>query len=40
VEPAAATTVAALMAGAYVPEPNEHVVAMISGANVNPATIA
>jgi threonine dehydratase len=40
VEPAAATTVAALMAGAYAPKPNEHVVAMISGANVNPATIA
>jgi threonine dehydratase len=39
VEPAAATTVAALMSGAYVPEQGEHVVALISGANVNPGSI-
>jgi threonine dehydratase len=39
VEPAAATTVAALMSGAYVPEPDEHVVALISGANVNLGSI-
>ncbi|MCZ6737422.1 MAG: threonine/serine dehydratase [Actinobacteria bacterium] len=39
VEPAAATTVAALMSGVYRPEPGEHVVALISGANVNPGTL-
>jgi len=38
VEPAAATTVAALMSGAYRPEPGCHVVALISGANVNLGT--
>ncbi len=35
IEPAAATTVAALMTGAYQPDPGEHVVALISGANVD-----
>lgn len=35
IEPAAATTVAALMSGAYQPGPGEHVVALISGANVD-----
>ncbi|MEE8376358.1 MAG: threonine/serine dehydratase [Acidimicrobiia bacterium] len=35
VEPAAATTVAALMSGAYQPHSEEHVVALISGANMN-----
>ena len=39
VEPAAATTVAALMSEAYQPDPGEHVVAMLSGANFDPATI-
>lgn len=39
IEPAAATTVAALMSGAYVPEQGEHVVALISGANLNPGSI-
>lgn len=39
VEPAAATTVAALMTGAYTPAPGERVVAMISGGNVDPASI-
>lgn len=39
VEPAAATTVAALMKGAYRPENSEHVVAMISGANVDPGSV-
>lgn len=39
VEPAAATTVAALMSGAYRPEPGEHVVAMISGGNVDPGSV-
>lgn len=39
VEPAAATTVAALTTGAYKPENGEHVVAVISGANVDPSTI-
>ncbi|MFV1961866.1 MAG: pyridoxal-phosphate dependent enzyme, partial [Acidimicrobiia bacterium] len=37
-EPAAATTVAALISGAYRPEPGCHVVALISGANVNLGT--
>ena len=40
VEPAAATPVAALMSGAYVPAVGEHVVALISGANMNPGSIA
>lgn len=39
VEPAAATTIAALRNGAYQPDPGSRVVAMISGANVDPATI-
>ncbi len=39
VEPAAATTVAALTSGAYRPERGEHVVAMISGGNVDPGTV-
>lgn len=39
VEPAAATTVAALMSGVYVPEAGEHVVALLSGGNVDPATV-
>jgi len=39
VEPAAATTVAALMSGAYLPAPGEHVVALISGANVDPGSL-
>ncbi len=34
VEPAAATTIAALRSGHYQPEPGEHVVALVSGANV------
>lgn len=39
VEPAAATTVAALMSGAYRPDEGKHVVAMISGANVDPTSV-
>ena len=39
VEPAAATTVAALMSGAYLRAPGEHVVALISGANVDPGSL-
>jgi len=39
VEPSAATTVAALMTGAYRPEVGEHVVALLSGANFDPSTI-
>lgn len=39
VEPSAATTVAALLYGAYQPEPGEHVVAMLSGANFQPSTM-
>ena len=39
VEPGAATTVAALLSGAYVPAPDETVVALVCGANVNPATV-
>lgn len=38
-EPGAATTVAALLSGVYVPAGNETVVALVCGANVNPATI-
>ena len=40
VEPGAATTIAALLSGAYVPAPEETVVALVSGANVDPATVA
>lgn len=39
VEPAAATTVAALASGAYQPEPGEHVIALISGGNVDPGSV-
>lgn len=39
VEPAAATTIAALMTGAYRPEPGARVVAVLSGANLDPATL-
>lgn len=39
VEPAAATTVAALVSGAYQPRAGEHVVAMISGANLDPGSV-
>jgi threonine dehydratase len=37
-EPGAATTIAALRSGAYQPEPDEVVVALISGANTDPAS--
>ncbi|HKY49235.1 MAG TPA: threonine/serine dehydratase [Acidimicrobiia bacterium] len=40
VEPGAATTVAALLSGVYVPDRDETVVALICGANVDPATVA
>ena len=40
VEASAATTVAALLAGVYQPERGEHVVAMISGANLDPGSVA
>jgi threonine dehydratase len=40
VEPGAATTVAALLSGAYVPAPDETVVALVCGANVDPASVA
>ena len=39
VEPSAATTVAALLSGAYQPASGEHVVALLSGANFDPSTI-
>jgi threonine dehydratase len=39
VEPAAATTIAAFRTGVYQPGSGSRVVAMISGANVDPATI-
>jgi threonine dehydratase len=39
-EPGAATTVAALLSGAFVPAPDETVVALVCGANVDPATVA
>ena len=39
IEPSAATTVAALLAEVYRPEPGEHVVALLSGANFDPATL-
>ena len=35
----AATTVAALLSGAYVPAPDETVVALVCGANVDPASV-
>jgi threonine dehydratase len=40
VEPGAATTIAALLSGAYVPAPEETVVALVCGANVDPAMMA
>lgn len=40
VEPAAAVTLAALMSGEYRPSAREHVVAMISGGNVDPGSVA
>lgn len=40
VEPAAATTIAALATGAYFPERGEHIVAVISGANTAPGSVA
>ncbi|HEU4894262.1 MAG TPA: serine/threonine dehydratase [Acidimicrobiia bacterium] len=40
VEPAAATTVAALRSKAYQPEPGSRVVAVLSGGNVDPGTVA
>jgi threonine dehydratase len=39
-EPAGAAPIAALLAGAYRPEPLERVVAVISGANTDPGSIA
>lgn len=39
VEPAAATTVAALRSGAYSPEPDANVVCVLSGGNVDPASV-
>lgn len=39
VEPAAATTLAALRTGAYRPEPGANVVALLSGGNVDPSTV-
>lgn len=39
VEPSAATTVAAILSDAFQPEPGEHVVAMLSGANFDPSSI-
>lgn len=40
VEPAAATTIAALRTGAFFPEGGARVVAVLSGANVDPGTVA
>lgn len=40
VEPAAATTVAAVRSGVYVPEPGSRVVAILSGGNVDPSSLA
>jgi threonine dehydratase len=39
-EPGGATSLAALLSGAYVPEPNEHVVALVCGANGDLTAIA
>ena len=39
-EPAAAVGVAALLSGAYRPAPDEHVAAVISGANMTPSGLA
>jgi threonine dehydratase len=38
-EPGAATPLAALLAGAYVPQPDERVGLVICGANADPATL-
>lgn len=40
VEPAAATTIAALRSGAYTPPRGSHVVAVLSGGNVDPSNVA
>ena len=40
VEPGAATPVAALLSGAYVPGPTEHVAVLVCGANVDLGTLA
>lgn len=40
VEPGAATTIAALISGAYEPRVGETIVALLCGANVDPATVA
>ena len=39
VEPAAATAVAALRAGAYVPAPDERVAIIVCGGNVDPSDL-
>ncbi len=39
VEPGAATPVAALLSGAYVPDPDEHVAVLVCGANVDPGSV-
>jgi threonine dehydratase len=38
-EPGAATALAGLTAGAYVPRPDEHVVVVVCGANTDPASV-
>jgi threonine dehydratase len=38
-EPGGAASVAALTSGRYVPEPDEHVVALVCGANTDPAAV-
>ena len=38
-EPAASVGIAALLAGAYKPEPGEHVAVVISGANMSPSQL-
>jgi threonine dehydratase len=38
-EPGAAVTIAALLAGAYLPQPEETVVALICGANTDPSSV-
>ena len=40
VEPAAATTIAALRTGGYVPEKGSNVVAVLSGGNVDPGSVS
>jgi threonine dehydratase len=39
-EPAGVASLAALLAGAYVPEPGEHVCVLLCGANVDPASLS